>query len=75
MLPWLVLLQLADPQTRARRPAPPSPAFFTSTLPPSELSNKQAVLDTTDGIIVLDLLGEAAPNHVAHIILRAREGA
>jgi peptidyl-prolyl cis-trans isomerase B (cyclophilin B) len=49
--------------------------FFVSTLPPVEVQNKQAVLDTTHGTIVLDLLADAAPNHVAHFITRAREGA
>jgi peptidyl-prolyl cis-trans isomerase B (cyclophilin B) len=42
---------------------------------PEELRNKQAVLDTSFGTIVLDLLADAAPNHVAHFITRAREGA
>ncbi len=49
--------------------------FFVSTLPPSELQNKQAVLETTYGTVILDLLADAAPNHVAHFITRAREGA
>jgi cyclophilin family peptidyl-prolyl cis-trans isomerase len=53
----------------------PKPAFFTSTLAASELQNKQAVLETSYGTIVLDLLADAAPNHVAHFIIRAREGA
>jgi peptidyl-prolyl cis-trans isomerase B (cyclophilin B) len=79
MLRWLLLLLLLDPQTRAQRPAPPRPApaptFFTSTLPASELQNKQAVLDTSEGTIVMDLLADAAPNHVAHFITQAREGA
>ena len=48
---------------------------FISTLPPAELQNKQAVLETTQGTIVLDLLADAAPTHVAHFITRAREGA
>jgi peptidyl-prolyl cis-trans isomerase B (cyclophilin B) len=78
MLTWLLLLVLADPQTRAQRPAPAPPArdaFFTSSAPASELRNKQAVIETSEGVIVLDLLGDAAPNHVAHFITRAREGA
>ena len=50
-------------------------AFFTSMQPAAELQNKQAVLETTHGTIVLDLLPAAAPNHVAHFITRAREGA
>ena len=67
----------AFPQGRGtQKPAPPArPAFFTSTLPESELRNKQAVLDTTLGTIVIDLLPDAAPTHVAHFITRAREGA
>jgi peptidyl-prolyl cis-trans isomerase B (cyclophilin B) len=75
MLSWVLLFLLLDPQTRAQRPAPPRDTFFTSTLPASELRNRQAVLDTSEGTIVLDLLADAAPNHVAHFITRAREGA
>jgi len=59
-----------------QKPAPPPVStFFTSTLPAVELRNKQAVLETSLGTIVIDLLPEAAPNHVAHFITRAREGA
>jgi peptidyl-prolyl cis-trans isomerase B (cyclophilin B) len=69
----------APPQpARPAQPAKPAPAaggFFTSKLPLSELQNKQAVLDTTAGTIVFDLLPEAAPNHVAFFITRAREKA
>jgi len=82
MLSWLLLVVLlADPQTRAPRPAdaprpaPPREAFFTSTLADAELRNKQAVVETSEGTLVLDLLADAAPNHVAHFITRAREGA
>ena len=42
---------------------------------PEELRGKQAVLDTSEGTIVLDLLAEAAPTHVAHFITQARAGA
>jgi peptidyl-prolyl cis-trans isomerase B (cyclophilin B) len=65
---------LAQPRTQTP-PAPPRSAFFTSTLPESELRNKQAVLETTLGTIVIDLLPDAAPTHVAHFITRARAGA
>jgi peptidyl-prolyl cis-trans isomerase B (cyclophilin B) len=81
---WL----LGDPQATAPRPAQPPAAprppaarpqpadtYFVSTLPASELQNKQAVIETPMGTIVLDLLPESAPNHVAHFITRAREGA
>jgi len=64
----------AKPPSTARPPAPREP-FFTSTLPASELQYRQAVLETTHGTIVLDLLADAAPTHVAHFITRAREGA
>ena len=60
----------------AQKPAaPPRTTFFTSALPESELRNKQAVLETALGTIVIDLLPDAAPTHVAHFITRAREGA
>lgn len=49
--------------------------FFTTPLSPVEMQGKQAVLETSMGTIVLDLLPEAAPNHVGHFISRAREGA
>ncbi len=64
MLVALMLFGLVQAQT-----------FFTSTLPPAELQNKQAVLETSYGTIVLDLLADAAPTHVAHFITRVREGA
>ena len=41
---------------------------------PEEIRNKQAVLETSEGTIVLDLLADAAPNHVAHFITQARAG-
>lgn len=77
VLVLLMLILLGDAQaTRTpRAPAPSKETFFTSTLPPAELRQKQAVLDTTYGTIVLDLLADAAPTHVAHFITRAREGA
>jgi peptidyl-prolyl cis-trans isomerase B (cyclophilin B) len=91
MLVLLMSLLLAGAQTPARAPRPSSgqpaqpqrppataPArqtFFTSPLPLAEMQNKQAVIDTTYGTIVLDLLPEAAPNHVGFFITRAREHA
>jgi len=72
----LTLWLLGDLQARPPRPAPPpKDPFFTSTLPGPAIQNKQAVLETSHGTIVLDLLADAAPNHVAHFMTRAREGA
>lgn len=67
----LALAPLAEAQTRTA----PRETFFESSLPPAELQNKQAVLETAYGTVVMDLLAEAAPNHVAHFMTRAREGA
>ena len=65
-----------DQAPRTQKPAaPPRSTFFTSTLPESEIRNKQAVLETSLGTIVIDLLADAAPNHVGHFVTRAREGA
>ncbi len=55
--------------------APAVPAFFTTPLTPSELAGKQAVLETSRGRIVIDLLPEQAPNHVGYFIKLARDGA
>jgi cyclophilin family peptidyl-prolyl cis-trans isomerase len=55
--------------------AAPQKATFTAPLTPTEMKNKQAVIETTAGTIVLDLLPEAAPNHVSYFIKLAREGA
>ena len=67
------------PPSRGQAPRPqparpPADSYFVNTLPAADIQNKQAVLDTTMGTIVMDLLPDAAPNHVAHFITRAREG-
>jgi peptidyl-prolyl cis-trans isomerase B (cyclophilin B) len=79
MLPWLLLLVALNAQaTRPQRPAPAAPPrdpFFTSTLTPDDIRGKQAVVETSEGAIVLDLLADAAPTHVAYFITQARAGA
>src|SRR5688572_12797295 len=50
-------------------------AFFTTTLTPAEMANKQAVVNTTEGEFIIDLKPELAPNHVGYFIKLAREGA
>jgi len=88
-LVWLAGSMPADAQTRGQSPAPRAPAarpqparpaapadtYFVNTLAAPDIQNKQAVVDTSMGTIVFDLLADAAPNHVAHFIVRAREGA
>jgi peptidyl-prolyl cis-trans isomerase B (cyclophilin B) len=60
------------PATPTAKPAPVRP--FENPYSPADLRNKQAVIETSEGTIVLDLLAEGAPNHVAHFIVTAREG-
>jgi cyclophilin family peptidyl-prolyl cis-trans isomerase len=52
----------------------PGPQFFTATLTVDQMKGKQAVLDTDLGSIIIDLLPEAAPNHVGYFIKTAQEG-
>jgi cyclophilin family peptidyl-prolyl cis-trans isomerase len=66
----------ADAQTRpARRPAPKPAAAFKTTLTLEQMAGKQAVIATSRGTFVIQLLPEVAPNHVGYFITQAREGA
>lgn len=57
------------------KPVPPASKFFTTPLTLEQMKDKQAVLDTDLGTIIIDLLPEAAPNHVGYFIKSAQEGA
>jgi peptidyl-prolyl cis-trans isomerase B (cyclophilin B) len=48
---------------------------FKTTMTLDEMKGKQAVVETAIGTFVIQLLPEAAPNHVGYMITRAREGA
>jgi peptidyl-prolyl cis-trans isomerase B (cyclophilin B) len=63
----ILLLALAVVQ----RPATP----FTTPLSLADMQNKQAVVETTMGEFVIDLMPQVAPNHVGYFIKLAREGA
>jgi peptidyl-prolyl cis-trans isomerase B (cyclophilin B) len=66
----------AEAQTTRRRPAAPAQgARFRTPLPPEQMKGKQAVVQTALGTFVIQLLPEAAPNHVGYVIERARAGA
>ena len=54
--------------------APADEGYFTATLPLDAMTGKQAVMETTRGTIVLQLLPEHAPMHVAHFIAMAEAG-
>ncbi|HEX5070804.1 MAG TPA: peptidylprolyl isomerase [Vicinamibacterales bacterium] len=62
---FFLLLQVAG-----ARPAP-----FTTPLTPAQMASRQAVIDTTKGVIVIDLLPAQAPNHVGYFMKLAGEGA
>ena len=73
---WITLLLaafIAAPQAPTRRPAAPVP--FKTELSAAEMSNKQAVIETTAGTIVVDLRPDLAPNHVGYFMKLAKEGA
>jgi cyclophilin family peptidyl-prolyl cis-trans isomerase len=49
--------------------------FFTTPLTVAQMTAKQAVIETSMGAIVIELLPAKAPNHVGYFIKLAREGA
>ena len=67
-----VLLAAATPEPQ-RRPQPA--AHYTTNLSLAEMSNKQAVVNTSKGTFVIDLKPELAPNHVGYFMKLAREKA
>jgi peptidyl-prolyl cis-trans isomerase B (cyclophilin B) len=66
MLNWLLLLSLL----LAQKPAP-----FVNKLTIPDMTNKQAVVNTTLGEFVIDLRPDLAPTHVGYFMKLAREGA
>ena len=62
-------------QPRRRPSAAPTAERFKATMTAEEMKGKQAVVETALGTFVIQLLPEAAPNHVAYVIKLAREGA
>jgi peptidyl-prolyl cis-trans isomerase B (cyclophilin B) len=62
-----------SPQQKPRRPAAPAP--FVTTMSVAEMTNKQAVVNTSAGTFVIDLRPDLAPNHVGYFIKLARDGA
>jgi peptidyl-prolyl cis-trans isomerase B (cyclophilin B) len=76
VLSLLTTATVAEAQ-RGAKPAPkppPGPQFFATPLTIAEMSGKQAVVETDLGTIVIDLLPEAAPNHVGYFIRNAQDG-
>jgi peptidyl-prolyl cis-trans isomerase B (cyclophilin B) len=55
--------------------APAAQTLFTTPLTIEQMANKQAVIETSMGTIVIELLPAKAPNHVGYFMKLAREGA
>ena len=73
----LVVSASASAEQRGAKPAPAKPAapqFFTTPLTLDQMRNKQAVVETDFGTIVIDLLPDGAPNHVGYFIKNAEDG-
>jgi peptidyl-prolyl cis-trans isomerase B (cyclophilin B) len=69
MVPFLALALLV-----AQSPAKTKPPFKTP-LSVAEMTNKQAVVETSLGAFVIDLRPDLAPNHVGYFLKLAKEGA
>lgn len=50
------------------------PASFANPYHAADMTNKQAVVQTTAGTFVIDLRPDLAPNHVGYFMKRARDG-
>jgi cyclophilin family peptidyl-prolyl cis-trans isomerase len=73
MLTSLSFVPPVDAQGTRRRPAGQGPAArFRTALTVDQMKGKQAVVQTAMGTFVIQLLPEAAPNHVGYVIDRAR---
>jgi len=74
----LALTASTHAEQRGNKPAAPAkpsaPQFFTTPLTLDQMRNKQAVVETDLGTIVIDLLPDAAPNHVGYFIKNAQDG-
>ena len=71
----LVALAIAPTSAQVRSKRPPVATPFTTPLSQDDMRNKQAVIETSRGTIVIDLLPQSAPNHVGYFMKLAKEGA
>src|SRR5688572_7439355 len=69
-----VLLRTSARQAKPAPSKPAGPQFFTTPLTLDQMRNKQAVIETDLGTIVVDLLPDSAPNHVGFFIKNAQDG-
>jgi len=70
----IILSSFGQARAPLRKPAP-APQPFKTALTVADLTDKQAVVNTSAGSFVIDLRPDLAPNHVGYFIKLAREGA
>jgi len=75
LVPFILFLLAQARPPQAKLPAPAAPTFFTSPLSVDQMKGKQAVVETTMGTFVIQLLPERAPTHVAYMMKLATDGA
>jgi cyclophilin family peptidyl-prolyl cis-trans isomerase len=71
----MLLFLLIAAVIAAQTPAAKAPAPFKTLLRLEEMTNKQAVVNTSAGTFVIDLRPDLAPNHVGYFMKLAKEGA
>src|ERR671918_405476 len=71
----ILLTFFAIEQGRGAPKPAPAPQPFTTKLSIKDMTNKQAVVNTSLGTFVIDLRPDLAPNHVGYFMKPAREGA
>jgi peptidyl-prolyl cis-trans isomerase B (cyclophilin B) len=69
------LAGVAPTAAQTRRAAAAAPRVYTATLPIEQMRHKQAVVTTSLGDIVIELLPDAAPDHVGYLMKLAQEHA
>lgn len=72
--PLTMMLLFMTLSISAEQGGKPAPSFFTTPLTVDEMRGKQAVLETDLGTVIIDLLPDAAPNHVGYFIRNAQDG-
>ena len=70
-MPLVLLLLL----TLVGQAAPAGQTLFTTPLTAAQMTKKQAVIETSMGTIVVELLPAKAPNHVGYFMKLAQDGA
>lgn len=74
-VPVVLTLMPGVAAAQRRAPAAGTPKLYTTARSAEQLRDKQLVLETSLGHIVIDMLADAAPNHVGFVLDQAEVGA